>query len=371
MKKLIYLSILFLIWGAECNNPAGPVSARGPILYVLTDMFPWPVGNAKIFYIDTATDSVVDSMLIPFRAFALGVSPDGRKLYLNKAVVDTKKKKIINDAYTGVPTTDGRYLIFGSIVKPTLRVIDARTNKVLFNTNDFGLRITGSGRVFDVNRGLVYGGLQDSTHNVPTKIGVFDYKKFKLVKVINPAEIGGLDIAVFDIVVTQDGEKLYYTSSAFNPYFTGIDLVQEKVITMRRLNWLSYLAVTPDDRHIYQTDAVGPISSGECATGKIGVYSPQFEKPLDPIDVDEAMCQGILRGCYPDSIQCPTGPCGAATHHLVITPDGRKAYAETALGCTVRIFDTINNKVLGEISVSSERTFMISTAIQPPKQSNF
>ena len=371
MKKLTYLTILFLIWGAKCNNPAGPVSARGPILYVLTDMFPWPVGKAKIFYIDTATDLVVDSMLIPFSSRAFGVSPDGSKLYLYKAVVDTKKKRIIEGANTGVPTPDGKYLIFGSLANPTLRVIDAHSNKVLYNSDTFGMLVYGTGREFDVKRGLVYGRIQDSTHNVPTKIGVFDYKNFELIKVINPADIGGYDIAVFDIVVTKDGNKLYYTSSAYDASFTGIDLVQEKVITFQRLNWLSYLAITPDDQYIYQTDAVGPITRGECATGKIGVYSPHLEKPLEPIDVDEAICQGIVRGCDRDTIRCPTGPCGASTYHFVITPDGKKAYSETAFGCTVRIHDTVHNKVLGEILVSREAIFMISIAIQPPKQSNF
>lgn len=353
-----------------CNNPAGPVSVKGPILYVITDIYSQD-GNARIFYIDTATDSVVDSMLIPFDAFALGISPDGSKLYLGNGVVNTKKKKIIADAYTGVPSPDGKYLFFTSNSTKTFDVINAHTNTVVFKSDSLGMTIPSTGRPFDTKNSLVYGHIWDTTHNVPTKIGVFDYKNFKLVKVINPVEIGGLEIAVFDIVVTQDGEKLYYTSSAFNPYFTGIDLVQETVITIQRLNWLSYLAITPDDQYIYQTDAVGPKSRGECATGKIGVYSPYLEIPLGPIDVDEAMCQGIIRGCYPDSIQCPTGPCGAATHHLVITPDGRKAYAETAMGCSVRIFDTVNNKVLGEIRVSSERIFMISTAIQPPKQSNW
>lgn len=374
MKRLVLALSLLLLWGINCTKPTGPVSSYGPILYVITDQY-WQDGNSRIFFIDTATDSVTDSMLVAFQTFALGVSPDGSKLYLSNAVVDTKTKSLINGAQTGVPSPDGKYLIYSSPSTRTFRVIDAIRDEVFFTLDTLALRIPGTGRPFDTKKGLVYGGYYDPKYNVPSKIGVFDYRNFKLVKLIDPAEILGYDVGVTQIVVTQDGKKVYFLgggiTGGYLKFFAGLHLVYKKVLTLIPLQIAGYLAITDDDRFIYNTEPVGPIIMDECATGKIGRYSPLLEKPLEPIDVNKALCEGLVRGCFPD-ISCPSGPCGAATGHFAITPDGKKAYSEDpSSGCSVLIIEIESNRVVGEVKVTSEEVHMNSIVIQPPKQFNF
>src|SRR4030067_856352 len=116
MRKFLLLFTLFLIWGVNCTKPTGPISDRGDIVYVITEMY--PDGYSRVLFIDTATDSLADSLLLPYDIFGMGVSPDGSILYIgsgpaaNRLEIDTKTKAIkYQGPNTGVPTPDGRYLV--------------------------------------------------------------------------------------------------------------------------------------------------------------------------------------------------------------------------------------------------------------------
>src|SRR4030067_2930683 len=93
-----------------------------------------------ILFIDTATDSLVDTLLIPYdNAYGGGVSPDGSTLYLLTFIggvgggveIDTRTKSIqYAGPLTGRPTPDGKYLIYSD--SRILRVIDVNDRQILF-----------------------------------------------------------------------------------------------------------------------------------------------------------------------------------------------------------------------------------------------
>jgi len=314
MKRVVILFLGFLILlGGNCTkNPTGPGSARAPILYVMAGL---------IYFIDTATDSIVDSMSVSGNSpYFRGVSPDGSKLYLMDQVIDTKTKTVIAGARTGVPTPDGKYLLYTGI--GPFQVIEAQTNQVLYSDDTLNLGVYGTGREFDAKNGLVYGALGD-------KIGVFDYRRLEYVRTIDPGQIGGLNWCVNDIVVSRDGRKLYYVCGEV---YSAIDLVRDTVIDVLILDCGNYawLGVRPDDRYIYITDLGNSIVPPEPCR-KILIYSPFTETFLQPIVP-----------CYPiyDTVLCG-GPVG----QIALTPDGRKAYVPGGPNF-LSVIDTRTNQVI-------------------------
>ncbi|EQB62582.1 MAG: hypothetical protein RBG1_1C00001G0161 [candidate division Zixibacteria bacterium RBG-1] len=278
MRKFLLLFTLFLIWGVNCTKPTGPISDRGDIVYVITEMY--PDGYSRVLFIDTATDSLADSLLLPYDIFGMGVSPDGSILYIgsgpaaNRLEIDTKTKAIkYQGPNTGVPTPDGRYLVspFSS------DFFDARTHELVYQADSLTPRFSSpvsAGRHFDPQRKLFYGTLPNRPKG---EIGVFDYRRFKLVKIINT------QFSVADLVVTHAGDKLYYCLA---PFFSGIDLKTNESLPIYRLggNGISYLGIRPNDEYIYKTDLGGELHPEPIYSGLIGVYSPVFEKPLGSID---------------------------------------------------------------------------------------
>jgi len=352
---LVFLGLLILLGGNCTKNPTGPGSMRGSILYAIVP-YQYP-GQSMILFIDTATDSLVDSLLIPYNAYGWGVSPDGSTLYLLAGIggvgggveIDTRTKTIIYAGpLTGRPTPDGRYLIYSD--SRILRIIDANDRQLLFE-DSVPMVVLGMGWPFDERRNLVYGAFYDDSQSLPRKIGAFDYRNFKLVKVITPGDLGGYNVPVVDIVITRDGRKLYYTSSMGGRVFTGIDLAQDRVVTLQLTNSISYLGITPDNRSIYLTDPGGFVIPPE-PTEKIGVYSPFFEKSLVPIDV----CQYTnLCSMYE-----------MLTDQITATPDGRKAYVSLWGLNYILVIDTQNNTISRVITLPSHISTIGSLVIQQP-----
>lgn len=345
MKRLLILVLLGLILlGGNCTkNPNGPNLGRGPILYAITEQD--GSGDFTVYLIDTQSDSLVDSMVInsPIHygiILGLGVSPDGSKLYLSNGVIDTRTKSIISGAVTGVPTPDGKYLLVNG---PPFRIYDANTDQLVFSSDSIGMRVSGIGSPFAPLRSLVFGGLEGR------KIGMFDYKNFRLVKVIDPSQIGGYQVPVVDLVVTHDAKKLYYTSSVSYHLFTGIDLERDTVVALHLINSISFLGIRPDDKYIYLTDPGGYLIE-PLPTEKIGVYSPPLETPLESIDLDT-----LTSPCF--------DPVIVTTDQIALSSDGRKAYVCTYSDCVILVIDTQRNELIKLIKV---REFIRSLAIQRP-----
>jgi len=364
VKRIVILLLgLAILFGGNCTkNPTGPGGVRGPILYAITSQF--SLNRTLILFIDTTTDSLVDSMAVPYgAAWGWGASPDGSTLYLlsmgrggagGGVEIDTRTKTVkYAGPLTGRPTPDGKFLICSD--SKSLKVIDAKRRKVLFE-DSIPMIVQGTGWPFDPLRGLVYAAYLEPGATVATKIGVFDYRKLKLLKIIDPAEIGGYGVAVNDLVLTNDGNKLYYTASF--GLLTGIDLRKERVITLLGLNALSWLGITPDDRYLYLTDPGGGIIPPS-PTGKIGVYSPDYEKPLESIDV----CQQTDLCLVP-----------VPTNQIAISASGKKAYVTSSdmSGCSVLlVIDTRHNLIRELIRIPQDICGIGSLAVQPPSTFRF
>ncbi len=284
-------------------------------------------------------NSPIDYSALP----GLGVSPDGKKLYLINGVIDTRAKSIINGAITGVPTPDGKYLIVNG---PPFRIYDATTNQLVFSSDSIGLKVSAVGSPFAPRHSLVFGGLEGR------RICMFDYKNFKLVKVIDPSQIGGYSVPVVDLVVTHDAEKLYYTSAVTYNLFTGIDLERDTVVALHLINSISFLGIRPDNRYVYLTDPGGYLIE-PLPTEKIGVYSPPLEMPLQSIDLDSLTI-----------LPSKTLPCGSAivtTDQIALSPDGKKAYVSVFDDCVILVIDTQRNELIRVIKIPK---FIGSLAIQ-------
>lgn len=334
MKKLAVALILLLLWGVNCTKPTGPISTSGDIVYVITERY--YDGYSRIFFIDTESDSVVDSILTTYQIYGLGVSDDGSTLYIgisglpfNGIEIDTKTKATKDfGPNTGVPIPKSRLL-----VNPvTYDFYDAVTRELVYKADSLTPTFSSpvsSGRHFDPKRKLFYGTLP----NQPGKIGVFDYRSFKLVKIIDT------QFSVADLAVTYAGNKLYYS---LGPYFSGIDLEGNKAFPVYIFgNGISYLGIKPNDEYIYKTDLGGELHLEPIPSGLIGVYSPVFEKPLGSIDTRAVEQESP---CFP-----PPGQ--LYTDQIAFSPDGKKAYISTWIHCLILVVDTESNKIIKTIKV--------------------
>ena len=347
MKRIVILFLgLLILLGENCTkNPTRPVVGQAPILYAVSERY--PDGYSRVYLIDTAIDSLIDTILVAglgATGLSYGVSPDGSRLYLNGGALDTRTRTLISGAVSGVPTPDGKYVIVDGI---PFQLYDAKTDRLVFTSDTVAIRVNATGNPFDSKRGLVYGTREGY------KIAVFNYRTFKLVEVIDPTQIGGYSVPVVDLVVTHDGRKLYYTSSVGFHLFTGINLIDERVVALQLLNSISFLAITPDGEYIYLTDPGGYIIEPE-PTEKIGVYSPALEQPLQSIDVS--------------NIPSPCTLGYIATDQIALSPDGRKAYVTIFDFCGIIVIDTETNQVT---KVIQSDVSIWSLAIQKPLRNIF
>lgn len=335
MRKLALALSLLLLWGINCTKPTGPVSFRGPIVYAVTDQY--PDNNSRVFYIDTATDSVVDSLLIPYQCYSMGVSSDGSTLYIgvsglpfNGMEIDTKTKAIkYFGPNTGVPIPNERLL-----VNPwTSDFFDAFTHELVYKADSLTTPLTGFlniGRRFDTKRKLLYGPLP----NTPHKIGVFDYRRFRLVKVIDVVALGARKLPTGNAVVTFDGDKYYYSVPLFAPYeyFVGIDLRNNRLVAEHIVIGGGLLDITPLNNNIYMTDPGGYLIPPS-PTGLVQIYSPIWERFLTPIDITK------------EPNPCDSIVLLRSTDRIAISPDGRKAYLSMWGEGSIMVIDIPSNSV--------------------------
>ena len=327
--------ILFLLWAVNCTKPTGPVSSVGPIVYAITDQY--SDYNARVFYIDTATDSVVDSLLIPYDCYGLGVSDNGSTLYIgirglpfNGMEIDTKTKAIkYFGPNTGVPIPKERLLVnpFSS------DFFDAFTHELVYKADSLTTPVFGflnMGRRFDTKKKLLYGPLRNSQH----KIGVFDYSRFRLVKVIDVEKLGARKLPTGNSVVTFEGDKYYYIVPLFPPYeyFVGIDLRTNQLVAEHIVIGGGLLGITSLNKNIYITDPGGYFIPPS-PTGLVQIYSPVLERFLTPIDITKESnpCDSIVQLVVTDMI--------------AISPDGRKAYLSMWYQGSIMVIDIPTNTV--------------------------
>ncbi len=338
MRKLLLLFTLFLLWGINCSkNPVSPGLSRGPFLYALT---PQSVdGYARIYYIDTSVDSLVDSLLLPYLdPLGLGVSPHGDRIYLTvrdsspfdvpyTIEINPYTKQIVYQGQnSGIPTPDGKYLLGFTYPDKGLTVYDARFHTKVFHS-DTGfqdIRIT-----FDESRGLVYGAIREPGITMG-KIGVFNYRTLRWERVIDLVEAGGFPTLIFDIVVSPKLQKLYLSSP--DPFFYVLDLRTDRLVKHVIASSHASLAITKDERYVYLTDPGGYLIPPE-PTGYIEIYSTFDEAPVQPSIDTRTLCP------------LPCAYCPLYTDQIKISPDGSKAYVSNFPGCIMVVIDIPSNSL--------------------------
>lgn len=335
MKRQIFLLIFVLIALYNCNKtPTGPVIGSSPIVYAVTDQY--PDGNSRIFYIDTDSDSVLDSILIPYQIYGMGISQNGYTLYIgivglpfNGLEIDTRTKAITYfGPNTGIPVPYEQLL-----VNPiTSDFFEASTHQLFYKADSltpwYGPPV--GGRHFDTKRKLFYGPLRNS----PQKIGVFDYRSFRLVRIIDVVELGAAALGTGNAVVTYDGDKYYYSGfDGYYGYLAGIDLRKNKIVAEYIVNGIGWLGITSLNQDIYRTDAGHYMIFEPPASGLVQIYSPLLEGFKTPIDITKKPnpCDSIV------SL--------GRTDRIVISPDGKKAYLSMYSQFSIMVIDVPTNSI--------------------------
>ena len=331
--RLALLCLLILLGGSCTKNPSGPVFGLGPFVFAITDKY--PDGYSRVFYISTVLDSVVDSLLLPYQIFGLGVSQNDQTLYLgiaglpfNGLEIDTRTKATTYfGPNTGVPIPFEKFLI-----NPwTSDFFDANTHRLVYKADSLTPTFPHvGGRRFDSNRKLFYGPGTDAG-----RIAIFDYRHFKIVKTFDLREMGLLVSGTAVAVVTYDGCKYYYSGVASQSgYFAGFDLRTGKpVAEYLVIGGIGYLGITPLTHDIYRTDAGYYIIFDPPPSGLVQIYSPIQEAFKTPIDITKEPnpCDSIVRLVMTDQI--------------VMSADGRKAYLSMYDNFSVMVLDVRSNTI--------------------------
>lgn len=355
MKRLssALVFLLFLLGGNCTKNPVGPRLIGGPFIYALNA--PYPDGNSRIYYIDTKTDSVVDTLLVPYLdILGLGVSPRGDIIYLSATndpfdtpiflEINTLTKQIVYQGpNSGVPTPDGRYLLDVTYPDPQkMFVFDARTHAKVYesDTSLGGITVT-----FDKKNCRAYSPVLN-----PGNIGIFNYRKLKWEKIIDIADTGGFAIPTLDLVIAPSLRKLYYTGPTRSPFFCVVDLIQDSVVQQLSINAGGYLAISKDDRFVYVTDP-GGYTIPPPPTGNIGVYSTLDQAPVPSIDVKVVWDSS-------SSIPQPV----TYTDQIAMAPDGSKVYVSTFTDNAILVVDIPSNQLR---KISFGLSYITQLLVQP------
>ncbi len=361
MRKFLLIFTLFLLWGVNCSkNPVSPGPSKGPYLYALT---PQSLdGYARIYYIDTSLDSLVDSLLLPYvNPLGLGVSPRGDRIYLtvrdsspfdipyNLEINPYTKQIVYQGQNSGIPTPDGKYLLGFTYPNKELTVYDARFHMEIFQSDTAFEDISIT---FDETRSLVYGALDDTKFGMG-KIWVFNYRALRWERVIDLVDAGGFPTLIFDIVVSPKLQKLYFSTPSYNPYFCVLDLRKDKIVQCLSINSGAYLALTKDNRFVYLTDPGGYFIPPD-PTGYIGIYSTFDEAPVSPSIDTWPFCPTFCRACP------------LLTDKIKISPDGKKAYVSVFSNCIMLVIDIPSNS-LRKIDLAPPQASVIRQLLIQPK----
>jgi hypothetical protein len=350
-NKILFVIILLiissiLIFFYNCTKKSTKYEFKGD--YYLYDSDIGSSERKQIYVFSTQTDSLVDSIYLgpDLYATALGLSPDKRTLYARceRVLSDTSREylgceidtrtKTLN--YIGpnsfpIISPDGEYL-FGE-TKSGFAIFDAHTHTIVYQDS-----ILFWPFCFDKKNLLAYGirlGGKDTE-----KIRIFNYKSMCWVDTFTIHLSDGRPLWAGHATLSPDGNILYLltTSAYLECYFSVYDLRQDSLITNFSVNTTGQLAIKPDGSAVYITDpGYGPncMWFGEAPpTGVLGVFDTRTNTLLPGISLD-SLADSV--------VSSPIGP-----YHIIITPDGKKAYLDVC-GNRVLVIDLIRNQAVKSI----------------------
>ena len=194
----------------------GPASAQGAASASSSAVYVTNSNDGSLSVIDASTDTVVATIAVGDKPWAVAVSTDGSTAYVSNSqsndvsVVDLRTRKVRATVVVGVRpcdlllSPDGRFLDVVVYAVNVVAVIDTSTDSVVTKisvggVNPYGMAMSPSGDT-------IYTANVDGSDNAASTISVIDTRTRSLTKVI--AGLNGSE----GVTASPDGRTVYATS---------------------------------------------------------------------------------------------------------------------------------------------------------------
>jgi YVTN family beta-propeller protein len=297
----------------------------------------------SVSVIDTATNTVVDTVPVGSNPFALDVTPDGAFVYVgnfvagNVSVIDTTTNSVVATVNVaghpnGVAVTPNGALVYvAGYTSDSVSVIDTATNTVVATVPvgvlPFGISISTDSAFAYVANGT------------SSSVSVIDIATNTVV-----ATVPGLGHGT-SLAVTPDGAFVYvthhYVSSPVNPdpSVKVIDTSTYTVVDSVAVGLSpAHISITPDGNYIFVT------ISGGSAVSVIATAS---------------------------NTVVATVPVGVQPEGVKVTPDGAFAYVANSMSDSVSVIDTATNTVVATVPVGNQPEGVAIIAAPPALADHF
>jgi len=283
----------------------------GPYAYI-TNYY-----NSSVSVIDTATNTVVNTVNVGISPFGVAVSPDGSMVYVTNAgsntvsVIDTATNIVIATVDVGkrpfgvAVNQDGTKVYVTNELSNTVSVIDTATNTVVATVDagsyPAGIAVSPDGTiVYAVNEEGSLSVIDAATNTVTATVG--------------------LEINPIAVAVSPDGAKVYVTNWGSNTV-SVIDAATNTVTaTVSVGSCPGGIAISPDATKVYVTNEL---------SNTVSVIDAETNTVTATVDA------------------------GNSLWGIAINPDGTRIYVANEKDNTVSVIDTATNTVTATVNVGS------------------
>jgi uncharacterized protein (TIGR03118 family) len=320
-KHGLFLGVLCLVCLFGTAMLPVPAQAR-PVAYVTN------ASSSSVSVIDTATNTVIDTIVVGNRPVAVAFTPNGTRAYVansdsnSVSVIDTATKTVI--ATVGLEsfpqglaiTPDGSRVYVANTFSNSVSVIDTGSNTVIatigVGVDPDGVAITPNGsRAYVANAGSNSVSVIDTATNTVT----------------DTVEVGVGDLW---LAITPDGSRAYVTNSGSNSV-SVIDLATNTVTATVEMFQPGGDAITPDGTRVY-------VANSSANFGSVSVVDTGTNTVIATVEV------------------------GPNAQQVAITPDGTRAYVTSFASNSVFVIDTATNTVSATVGVGANP---VGVAISP------
>lgn len=285
-------------------------------------------GDNTVSVIDTATNTVTDTIHTGNSPYEISASPAGKKVYVANwgsstvSVIDTSTNNVTATVDTraspgGVAVSpDGTALYVTNVVNNTVSVIDTSTNSVtaMVNVGNYpaGIAVSPDGTwVYVANTGNI-----EAPGNGVYVINTLDYS-------IEAMSVGR---GPSGVAATPDGNKVYVSNSDDGTVSVIDTATNTATATVNVGNSSWGVAVNPAGTEVY--------------VANVGDTESNFDGYVSVIDT--ATDRVIA-----------TVPVGKEPYKVAVSPDGTQVYVTNQGSNAVSIIDTVTKKVLDTVTVGS------------------
>jgi YVTN family beta-propeller protein len=298
-----------------------PVEAA-PFAYVANE------NSNNVSVIDTATNTVVATVLVGNFPSGVAVTPDGKHVYVTNSggpgsvsVIETASNMVVATIAfpVGLPsavaiTPDGKHAYVANFTSNTVSVIDTATNMVVgtpipVGMTPFGVAVT-----------------PDGTQAYVTNLGLLGVSTVSVIATASNSVVATVAVGTnpAGVAVTPNGKHAYVANGGSNSVSVIATATNTVVATVAGVSTAEEIAMTPDGKHAYVTN--------------------ELSKTVSVIDTAT------------NTVEPATLPVGLDPLGVAITPDGKHAYVAN-LGSnpgTVLVIDTATNNVVATVGVGNE-----------------